>query len=107
MQSNTTQKFQLVTTCVQVPMSQVNDLHDMMDRARPVTVRTFKRHTDWQPVARQLGYAVGRHANGLRIERDYHLGFYRSTWQGKPCYYLDHSRIEHIFVRPIEAHTHN
>lgn len=96
-------KFQLVTTCVQVPPEEVHHLFEMMERARPVSISTFRRHTDWRPVAKSLGYAVGRHSDGIRMEKDYHLGFYRSTWKGKPCYYMDHSRIEHVFVRPADA----
>ncbi|MBG6082986.1 hypothetical protein [Rubrivivax gelatinosus] len=96
-------KFEFLTTCVEVPTEQVDHLFQMMEMARAVSVSTFRRHTNWKPVARSLGYAVGRHAKGLRMEQDYHLGFYRSTWKGAPCYYLDHSRIEHIFVQPAGA----
>lgn len=94
-----TAKFELVARCVDIPMSQVQDLHDMTDRAREVSFATFARHTNWQPVARGFGCAVG-HEKGLHLKDDYHVGFYRSLWRGKPCYYIDHSRIEHIFVQP-------
>lgn len=89
-------KMKLVTTCVQVPQAQVQDLHDMMEGAREVSFKTFCRHCDWQPVAQRLGYAVGGE-RGLRLGGDYHVRFHRSKWRGKRCYYMVWSAIEHVF----------
>lgn len=35
---------------------------------------------------------------GLRLEDDYHVSFYRSTYRGEPAYYICHSGMEWIFV---------
>ncbi|ABM97162.1 hypothetical protein [Methylibium petroleiphilum] len=98
-------KFELVARCVDIPMSKVQDLFDMMDRSRDVSFATFARRTNWQPVASRLGCAVGSQ-KGLHLKDDYHVGYKRSTWRGHPCYYLDHSRIEHIFVAPDHPDFH-
>jgi hypothetical protein len=35
---------------------------------------------------------------GLPYQEDWHLTYWKSNFEGKPCYYVDHSRIEYIFV---------
>lgn len=89
-------KFERVARCVDIPLSKVQDLFDMMDQSRAVS---FTRRANWQSVASKLGCAVGSQ-KGLHLKDDYHVGFKRSTWRGHPRSYLDHSRIEHIFVAP-------
>lgn len=98
-------KFEFITSCVDVPLSKVQDLFDMMDRARDVSFATFARRTRWQSIAASLGCAVGSQ-KGLHLKDDYHVSFKRSTWRGRPCYYLDHSRIEYIFVAPDQHDRH-
>lgn len=65
----------------------------MVDRAREITVQTFMRRCDWRPWAEAMGY----HRSWLTLSGDYHVAYYRSVWRGKPCYYVVHSAIEHIF----------
>jgi len=75
------------------------ELHAMTDRAIEITYRTFAKHVDVESIASSMGYAVGR-AKGLRLSDDWAVHFHRSKFRGVPCYYMDHSRIEHIFVFP-------
>lgn len=89
-------KLKLIARCVDLSMRDVPDLHAMTEAARSVSFATFAKHCDWQDVARALGYAIGAE-RGLHMKADYCVSWYRSTWRGKPCYYMDHSRIEHIF----------
>lgn len=89
-------KLQLVRRCVEVPYDKVQDLFDLYDAEHKVTFATFARHCDWQPTARALGYAVGQQ-RGLHLHKDRCVSFYRSVWQGKPCYYMDWSAIDHIY----------
>jgi hypothetical protein len=61
-----------------------------------VTRRTFQSYLTkhaWQDIQESLGYD-----KGFRISRDWHVAYYRSTYQGVPCVYLVHSAIEHIFT---------
>jgi len=44
-------------------------------------------------IERGMGY--GPH---LRIENDFHVKFHRGTFDGKPCVYMVHSCVEHIWT---------
>lgn len=103
-------KLSLAFRCVDLSMDDVPDLNDTTDRAREISFRTFARHTDWQDVAKSLGYTIGNHTyvtsrgdHGrlLTLGRDYHVSFYRSHWRGKPCYYMEHSAIEYVFLQEV------
>jgi hypothetical protein len=87
-------KAGLVTTCVQ---STVAKIHALMKQARPIKFDTFARRTNWTPIAQQLGYSVGAEP-GLHLRDDYCVRFYRSRWEGRRCYVMQWSAIEHVFV---------
>jgi hypothetical protein len=89
-------KFQYVTNCTQ---SDGPSITAMVNAGRQISFRVFARFCDWQPLARQLGYHIGS-GKGLLLRRDWHVKYYHSTYKGAECYYMDHSRIEHIFLRP-------
>ena len=94
-------KYELVTRCVDQQDPQ--PLFDMYDRAREIGFTTFARRTNWRDVAQKLGYAVGT-KSGLHLRKDYAVRFYRSMWLGQICYYMDWSRIEHIFLKPAPGY---
>lgn len=97
-------KYEYLTRCVEVPPAQVPDLLEMIEKGRSVSFVTFAKHTDWKPLARELGYSVGREA-GLKLSQDYHVQYFRSRWQDRRCYFMVWSAIEHIFVAPkVEGH---
>jgi hypothetical protein len=73
-------------------------LEALYDEDAEVTAATFFRHVSMRDVAAMLGYAYGRWGRGIRILKDWHVQFYRSTWRGVPCYHLKWSAIDHIFV---------
>ncbi|MDD2460138.1 MAG: hypothetical protein WC328_01485 [Kiritimatiellia bacterium] len=84
------------TSCV----SSTAELIDAMtEQARPVTLRTLRRHCrylrEWE---KDMGYATDNQI-GLRLQDDITVRFYRSRYDGMPCYYIDHSGIEHIWTR--------
>ncbi len=70
------------------------DIEAMVHSARPVSYRTILRHceglSDW---AERMGY--DRH---LRLRDDWSVSFWKSSYQGRPCYYVIHSAIEYIWV---------
>lgn len=69
---------------------------DMVERAREIKIATFKRNCDWRPLAERLGYIQG---SLPRLEDDYHVRFFKSRFDGRPCYYMVHSAIEYVFTR--------
>lgn len=85
-----------VTNCVS---ANGDDINAMCDRAREISLATFKRRCDWREIAAMLGY--GR---TFPIDKDWHVRYHRSRYRGVPCYYLVHSAIEYVFVSaPVDT----
>ncbi len=62
-----------------------------------VSLETFRRAVglaQWRTISGDLGY--GR---SFPISKDWHVGYYKGTYRGVPCYFLRHSGIEHIFTQ--------
>ena len=79
------------------------------DVAREITYDTMLRNCDglldW---ARRHNYDPRRNASdshGVTLRHDPYVGFYRSTYEGKPCYYLTWSGYEHVWT-PKERNSH-
>jgi len=83
------------TCCVE---STGEAIRAMVEKAREISYRTFRKHCegldDW---AQAMGYF--RHpSQGLTLKNDWHVTYYKSVFQGKPCYFLVHSAIEYIWT---------
>jgi len=73
-------------------------LEDMMDKAKQITFRTFAKAVGLDSIRAIFGdYQWGR-GKDLRMKNDPYVTYYRSVYNGKPCYYVRHSGIEYIFV---------
>lgn len=71
----------------------------MTSKAVEVTYATFRRNVeDLDEWAAEMGYDIGHQRGGLRLKNDWHVSYHKSTYDGRPCYYLVHSHIEHIFT---------
>ncbi len=71
------------------------DILEMVEKARAISYTTFSRNcSGLREFARDMGYD----RMGLTLKGDWHISYYKSTYQGKPCYYLVHSCIEYIWV---------
>ena len=88
-------RYAFETTCVN---STADLILDMVDQAREVTWRTFTRYV---PRHELRSFFPGPPA----LERDYHVRFYRSRFNGRRCYFLVHSAIEYVWteVRELAA----
>lgn len=95
--------YQLAIRCIDVPNEHVDMLHDMTERAREIAFKTFARHVEWKEIAEHMGYVTRSGVKGLRLSADYAVSFYRSFWNGAPCYYMVHSAIEFVFLKRGEA----
>ena len=83
--------------CVNWPRRDVPALIDMIDYARSISRRTFLKYIDkeqLEEIESSLGY--DKH---LRMKDDYHVGYYRSSLNGKRVYYFKWSGIEHVFTQ--------
>lgn len=62
------------------------------------------QHTPLRTLERKLGYGGERFARGPRagerntLENDPLITYGKSTFQGRPCYFIKHSAYHHIFV---------
>ena len=71
----------------------------MQEEATEITYDTFLRNVETsslQSLAGRLRYEKDPR-NGLTLKRDPFVKYFKSHYQGTPCYYLCHSRIEYIF----------
>jgi hypothetical protein len=67
---------------------------DMTDKARKITYRTFKKYAEGlEEIASAMGYGPW-----LSLKKDWAVSYYKSTYDGRPCVYMDHSAIEHIWT---------
>lgn len=90
-------RFTYETCCVD---SDGPSIDAMREAAREITLATFRWRCDWRPWAERMGYD----RRGLPLSRDWHVAFFKSRYRGRPCFYVVHSAIEHIFTEPIEGH---
>ena len=87
--------FTYATCCVN---STAEQIHAMVAAERTVTLATLRRHcADLDDWARTMSYAVGAE-RGLHLDKDWAVSYHKSRYDGRPCYYIDHSRIEHIWT---------
>ena len=84
--------FEYHTCCVNSTAELIND---MVDNSREITADTFFRHVSLRGVNDQFGYTGTCIPS---IKKDWHVAYYKSTYEGKKCYYLVHSAIEYIYV---------
>lgn len=93
--------FKYALSC---PDSTAEAIHAMTDQATNIGLTTFTcrvNRKDWAAIRRGLGYNF----RGWRkfLEREIEFGYValrKSRYQGFQCYYIEHSRIEHIFCEP-------
>lgn len=87
--------MQYTTCCV---YSTAEAIHALKDSAREISYRTFRKHADdldqW---AESMSYAL-HPSQGLTLKQDWHVAYYKGTYLGRPCYFLVHSAIEHIWT---------
>jgi hypothetical protein len=90
-------KYVYETCCTNIPTGQIPALNEMILDAHEVTYKTMLKHVrgllDW---AEQRGYSP---ASDLHLKDDWAVGYYKSTFAGRPCYFVRWSAIEYIWTR--------
>ena len=90
-------KYHYFKSCVDTRGREVDWLRDMIDDGREITWRTFIKHVPVDEIRGLFPYYHWR-GGGLHIKDDWGVQFFRSKWNGRRCYYLNHSSIEYIFL---------
>lgn len=86
-----------VTNCVG---STAREITPMVDAAKDITRRTFRKHVDTQEllgIELSLGYAH-HPKRGLTMAGDWSVSYHKSTFKGRPCWFFRWSAIEYVFV---------
>jgi hypothetical protein len=92
-------KYVYLTCCVD---SAADAITEMKASAVAVTYATFRRHCDPFQCGQLTHYERDKR-RGLTLRDDFTVGFFKATYKGVPAYYVDHSRIEYIWVREEDA----
>lgn len=89
--------FKYETCCVDAPNGELIDA--LKENARQISYRTFRRHCEgvdeW---AASKGYDR-RSDQGVTLKGDWAVSFHKSTYDGRPCYYICWSGIEYIWTK--------
>jgi hypothetical protein len=86
-------EYHYETSCVS---ANAEDINEMTEAAVQVSYGTLLKHCEgikeWE---RNMGYR----RPGLSLKNDWLVSFWKSKYQGRDCYYICHSAIEHIWVK--------
>ena len=88
-------KYQYLTCCVNIGQRDLEKLETMIDKGRQIKPDTFFKYVDFEELSKMMGYPE---SGNLTLKNDYAVSFYKSKWDKKICYYMNHSAIEYIFV---------
>ena len=80
-----------------------DDIEAMVDACKEISWKTLVKYVDIHEVAdlfpdynwTAIGLGKGF---GIRLKDDHSVRFCKSTYQGRPCYYIEWSGIEYVFT---------
>jgi hypothetical protein len=87
--------YRFQTSCVAAAAADIEAMTDD-DVQVEVTYTEMAKHCDLRSFESTFGYGPDI---GLELKDDTMVSYWKSTYQGRPCYFLDHSRIEYIWVK--------
>lgn len=93
--------YRYVGRCVELDGQDITEMTEKATKVSRVTFGTNIGRDNYLLISDGLGYSR-HHMQGLTLAKDYHVGYYRSQYRGKPCYYMVHSLIEHVFVKETD-----
>lgn len=86
--------YHFETDCVNSTAELIND---MVDSAKETTYEELILHVTEEQL-KEVFPNYEWSDEGLELRNDYAVSFYRSQYNGMPCYYIEHSMIEHVFT---------
>lgn len=88
--------FHYLTNCTE---SSGSKIRAMTDSARQITYETFIQHVPVSELKELFPwYTWDGVDGGLYLKNDYAASFWKGTYDGKPCYYVEQSCIEYVFT---------
>lgn len=92
--------YEYVGCCVDL---KGRDISEMCDGATEVSYKTIRKRLGkaLMKFAASMGYETrpGGSRRGIFLSNDCYVRYYKSRYKGKPCYYIDHSRVEYVFIK--------
>ncbi len=88
--------FKYETCCVN---AKGKDIQVMVEQNRDITYRTFFKYVSLDDVLEVFEGYVKDSRKGLTLKNDWAVSYSKSLYQGRPCYYINHSMIEYIFTK--------
>lgn len=92
-------KYVYLTCCVDSTAAAITA---MKAAAVAVSYATFRRHCDPFQCGQLTHYERDKR-RGLTLKDDFMVGYFKGVYKGVPAYYVEHSRIEYIWVREEDA----
>ena len=93
-------EYEYVGCCVDL---KGRDITEMCDKATEVSYQTIRKRLGkaLMEFAGSMGYETrpGGSKRGIFLSNDCYVSYHKSHYKGKPCYYIDHSCIEYVFVK--------
>ena len=90
-------------TCVHSTNELITDMVHVSER---ISYRVFRKHVGgdhldmWALVMGYTSSTFPREGSNLLLSKDWHVSYHKSVYDGRPCVYLCHSAIEHIWAVP-------
>jgi hypothetical protein len=91
-----------LTSCVE---STPEDINALTDLAVECSLEEVAHNCDLTAFKEALGYSIALEDEGLPLEKDCYVTYWRSYYKGVACYVVDHSRIEYIWVNTRNWHA--
>jgi len=91
--------FYLWKMCPSLTPDEVPAQSAMIKASKKITHRTFRKHVGWSldTWAEAHGYITMDQRGGLHLVNDPYVAYYKSHWNGEPCFYLVWSAMEVIW----------
>jgi|GEM_PF-6318911 len=79
-------EYVYTTSCVS---SQVELITNMVEQGREITLATMRKHCqgfrEWE--------------KEMQLAKEPYVEYFKSKYNGKPCYFMRHSAIEYVWVK--------
>lgn len=87
-------KFTYFTNCI---ASNAEFINQLIDKEKEITLATLKKNCDInQDVLDMLGYTQDCR---LKIDKDWHVRYFKGKADGERYYFIRHSAIEYVFKK--------
>ena len=75
--------------------SSAEKIEKMVDQAKQISYKKLLKHVDQAELDETFSWY---HDIPLSLENDYGVSFWKSKYDNEECVYVEHSRIEYIFI---------